>query len=177
MQVTPELAKQLFNAILQIPELNLNKPETGCFIRAKLIAEFLKGQGVNPKIVLVKNPGIMGKIFYKLNGKIEHKMVNWKYHVAAGTEINGETIVFDPVLFNAPETLKYWASRMLIGEKSISDDYVLVNDYEPIGKNFISKEIERLSAQNHQEWFEKSENPECELVVPNSFWSRKFGRE
>ena len=119
--LTPLQANKFFAALSKDKELYLNMPHTGCFVRAEIICKKLEQMGVEPKVVHTKpQPHMLSSdIATKNEGEEKatlHKVV-WNFHVAAAVDvadINGrvQTLVLDPAMFNAPETIYGWANKI-----------------------------------------------------------------
>lgn len=128
--LTSSQATKFFIALSNDKELRLDMPHTGCFARADIICKKLEQMGVEPKVVHTKpQPHMLSSdIATKNEGEEKatlHK-VAWNFHVAAAVDvadINGkvQTLVLDPAMLNAPETIFGWASKIKHDDVSLQE--------------------------------------------------------
>lgn len=136
--------------------LHLDKPQTGCFFRAGIICEALKALGEKPKIVRTKptHQMLKGNIATKGDGDERAALheANWRFHVAAAVEVNGEILVLDPAMLNAPETIAGWAKNIKAGEQRLSEKDVAVFDWGT-AKNILEDDKKQSGFSDSEKFF------------------------
>jgi hypothetical protein len=113
VSVTLAQAQQMFNLVspkvccpasAAAPCIPFNYPDDGCWGRAHEMCRLMIAAGVTPNKVW---------IFGNLRAASQNNpncQVLWGWHVAPTLNVNGQTYVIDPSLFNGPVTQATWAS-------------------------------------------------------------------
>lgn len=170
-----------FENLKKNDDLHLNMPQIGCFARTDIICAELEKQGYSAKTIRtnVDGQGMKGRVFYKEDGadKVSIKDVNWNFHIAAGVEVDGQTIVLDPSILSGPEKIEKWLQNMNVKGRTLSLEDCLVEDYQTSGKSFINKVYKDTNAKDSSDFFQNIKSPKpfkTPITKPSSWLTEQL---
>lgn len=156
-------AIKLFDEMSRDPEMHVEKPHTGCFIRARKIAEKLADMGEKASVVYAEDRqnGLEGRIAYREEGTDDQTptiyKTNWKFHIAAAVEVQNldgvkEMMVFDPAVADGPLSVAGWARTLASGGIILGENDIRQFPYAE-AKPFIDKTARHTGFKTDEEFF------------------------
>lgn len=180
-------AIKLFDEISRDPQMHMEKPHTGCFIRARKIAEKLADMGEKASVVYAedKRNGLEGRIAYREDRTDAGQTptiykTNWKFHIAAAAEVQNldgvkEMMVFDPAVADGPLSVAGWARTLTGGGVVLGEKDVRCFSYAE-AKPFIDKTMRQTGFKTDEEFFAAQQDKFAgkQIVRRSSILAKKY---